>query len=158
MAKKFEELVNGMVNIGFGAAAVTAERGKELFEDLNTRGEEVLRDLNTRGEEVRRDRRASDFTRSMSDIFEQAGGVFSGVTERLGGQGATAAERVLDELMLARMRSLTKTERIEFLAHVRDLADSIDDDTVTVEVEDVVVVGDDADPAADPADDEAQGE
>lgn len=158
MAKKFEELVNGMVNIGFGAAAVTAERGKELFEDLNTRGEEVLRDLNTRGEEVRRDRRASDFTRSMSDIFEQAGGAFSGVTERLGEQGATAAERVLDELIVARMRSLTKTERIEFLAHVRDLADSIDDDTVTVEVEDVVVVEDDADPTAGPAVDEAQGE
>ena len=34
MAIKFEELINGMVNVGFGAAAVTAEKGKEIFEDL----------------------------------------------------------------------------------------------------------------------------
>ena len=53
MAIKFEELINGMVNVGFGAAAVTAEKGKEIFEDLNARGEEVLRDLNSRGEHVR---------------------------------------------------------------------------------------------------------
>lgn len=50
MATKFEELVNGMVNVGFGAAAVTAEKGKELLDGLNARGEEVLRDLNDRGE------------------------------------------------------------------------------------------------------------
>mgnify|MGYP000169713038 CR=1 FL=1 len=42
MATKFEELVNGMVNVGFGAAAVTAEKGKELLDGLNARGEEVL--------------------------------------------------------------------------------------------------------------------
>ena len=88
----------------------------------------------------------------MSDIFEQAGGTFSDVTERLSEQGATAAERVLDELILARVRLLTKTERVDFMAHVRDLVDSVDDDTVTVEVEDAVVV--DAEPTAD----EAQGE
>ncbi len=53
MATKFEELVNGMVNVGFGAAAVTAEKGKELLDGLNARGEEVLRDLNDRGEQAR---------------------------------------------------------------------------------------------------------
>lgn len=152
MAIKFEELINGMVNVGFGAAAVTAEKGKEIFEDLNARGEEVLRDLNSRGEHVRHDRETPDFARSMSDIFEQAGGTFSDVTERLSERGATAAERVLDELILARVRLLTKTERVEFMAHVRDLIDSVDDDTVTVEVEDAVVVdADEADPGADEA-------
>lgn len=152
MTTKFEELVNGMVNVSFGAAAMTAERGKEILDGLNARGEEVLRDLSARGEQVRHDRQTPDFARSMSDIFEQAGGTFSDVTERLSEQGATAAERVLDELILARVRLLTKTERVDFMAHVRDLVDSVDDDTVTVEVEDAVVV--DAEPAAD----EAQGE
>ena len=142
MATKFEELVNGMVNVGFGAAAVTAEKGKELLDGLNARGEEVLRDLNDRGEQARHDSRSSDFARSMSDIFMDAGGTFSEVSER----GATAAERILDELILARVRLLTKSERVAFMAHVRDLVDSVDDGTVTVEVEETVVV--DAEPAA----------
>lgn len=146
MATKFEELVNGMVNVGFGAAAVTAEKGKELLDGLNARGEEVLRDLNDRGEQARHDSRSFDFTRSMSDIFMDAGGTFSEVTERLSEHGATAAERILDELILARVRLLTKSERVAFMAHVRDLVDSVDDGTVTVEVEETVVV--DAEPAA----------
>lgn len=154
MATKFEELVNGMVNVGFGAAAVTAEKSKELIDGLNARGEEVLRDLNSRGEQVRQEQQSSDFARSMSDVFEQAGGTFSEVTERLSRHGATAAERVLDELILARVRLLTKTERVDFMAHVRDLVDSVDDDTVTVEVEDVEVV----DEQSAPQQDEGQGE
>lgn len=149
MATKFEELVNGMVNISFGAAAVTAEKGKEILDGLNARGEEVLRDLNERGEQVRHDSRSSDFARSMSDIFEEAGGTFSEVTGRLSEKGATAAERVLDELILARVRLLTPTERVAFMAHVRDLVDSVDDGTVTVEVEDAVVVEDERDPSED---------
>ena len=80
------------------------------------------------------------------------GGAFSEVTESLGEQGATAAERILDELILARVRLLTKSERVAFMAHVRDLVDSVDDDTVTVEVEDAVVVD------AAPESEEAQGE
>lgn len=124
MVTKFEELVRGMVNIGFGAAALTAEKGKE-----------VLDTLNAKGEQVRSDATAPDFARSMSDIFEQAGGTFSDVTERLGAKGESAAERVLDELILARVRFLTKAEHTEFLAHVRDLVDSVDDATVTVKVE-----------------------
>lgn len=146
MATKFEELVNNMVIVGFGAAAVTAEKGKELLDGLNARGEEVLRDLNDRGERARHDSRSSDFTRSMSDIFMDAGGTFSEVTERLSEHGATATERILDELILARVRLLTKSERVAFMAHVRDLVDSVDDGTVTVEVEETVVV--DAEPAA----------
>ena len=57
------------------------------------------------------------------------------MTERLGAKGESAAERVLDELILARVRFLTKAERTEFLAHVLDLVDSVDDATVTVKVE-----------------------
>lgn len=126
MASKFEDLVNNMVNIGFGAAALTAEKGKEVLDSLNAKGEEVRRDPST-----------PDFARSMSDIFERAGGMFTDVTDRLNNQSSTAAERILDELIIARVRPMTKTERIEFLAHVRDLVDSADDDTVTVKVESV---------------------
>lgn len=41
MVTKFEELVHGMVNIGFGAAALTAEKGKEVLDTLNAKGEQV---------------------------------------------------------------------------------------------------------------------
>lgn len=124
MATKFEELINEMVNVSFGVAATAVEKTQEVIEDLSTKGERV-----------RHDRATPDFARSMSDIFESAGGTFSDVTERLSSKGETAAERVLDELILARVRFLTKTERVEFMAHVRDLVDSVDDETVTVEVE-----------------------
>lgn len=40
-------------------------------------------------------------------MFEQAGGTISDLTERLGMQGETAAQRVLDELVLARVRVMT---------------------------------------------------
>lgn len=129
MATKFEELVNGMVNVGFGAAALTVEKSRE-----------ALTALNDKGEQVRADSTAPDFARSMSDVFEQAGGAFSDVTDRLADSSQTAAERVLDELILARTRALSKAERTEFLAHVRDLVDSVDDATVTVEVESVETV------------------
>lgn len=128
MATKFEDLVNNMVNIGFGAAALTAEKGKEVLDSLSAKGEEVRRDPET-----------SDFARSMSDVFERAGGMFSDVTDRLNTQGASVAERILDELILARVRPMTKAERIGFLAHVRDLVDSVDDATVSVKVESVEV-------------------
>lgn len=138
MPTKFEELIHGMVNIGFGAAVLTAEKSKE-----------VLDTLNAKGEQVRSDATAPDFARSMSDIFEQAGGAFSDVTERLGEKGESTAERVLDELILARVRFLTKAERTEFLAHVRDLVDSVDDATVTVKIE--VEPADEKASEADPA-------
>lgn len=131
MATKFEELVNEMVNVSFGVAATAVEKTQEVIEDLNAKGEQV-----------RKDKDAPDFARSMSDVFEQAGGTFSDVTERLSEKGSSVAERILDELILARCRMLTKAERVEFMAHVRDIIDSIDDDTVTVDVE---VVEDSAD-------------
>ncbi len=73
MAKKFEDLVNDMVNVGFGVAATAAEKGKEVFDDLNAKGAEA-----------RADASGTDFARSMSDIFERAGGAFGDVTERPG--------------------------------------------------------------------------
>lgn len=124
MASTFESLINNMLNVGIGAAATAAEKGKE-----------VLDDLSAKGEQVRREQPAPDFARSMQDIFTQAGGAFSDVTERLGAKSSTVAERILDELILARARTLTMSERVEFMAHVRDLVDSVDDATVTVEVE-----------------------
>lgn len=124
MASTFESLINNMLNVGIGAAATAAEKGKE-----------VLDDLSAKGEQVRREQPAPDYARSMQDIFTQAGGAFSDVTERLGAKGSTVAERILDELILARARTLTMSERVEFMAHVRDLVDSVDDATVTVEVE-----------------------
>lgn len=137
MATSFEKIVNNMVNIGFGAAALTAEKGKE-----------VLDSLSAKGEEVRADAEAPDFARSMSDVFERAGGMFSDVTDRLSNQGESVAERILDELILARVRPMSKAERAEFVNHVTELVDEVDDATVSVKVEAVEVETDAAEPAA----------
>lgn len=148
MATRFEDLVNNMVNIGFGAAALTAEKGKEVLDSLSAKGEEVRHDPST-----------PDFARSMSDVFERAGGVFTDVTDRLGTQGESVAERILDELIVARVRPMTKAERAAFLAHVRDIVDSADDATVSVKVEAVEVDGDaEAEGDAPAADDGEQTE
>lgn len=134
MATKFEELINGMVNVGFGVAATAVEKTQDALGDFAEKGEQVRKDAST-----------PDFARSVSDAFEQAGGTFSEVTERLNAKGETAAERVLDELILARCRTLSKTERTAFVSHVSELIAALDDeDVVTVEVEDVVEVADDS--------------
>ena len=126
MVMKLDQLVNGAINVGFGAAAVAVEGGKK-----------VLDDLNTKGEQVRKDAGAPDIARSVSDMFEQAGGTISDLSERLGMQGETAAQRVLDELIMARVRVMTAPERTAFLAHVRDIVDSIEDNVTSVPVESV---------------------
>lgn len=133
MATKFEDLVNNMVNIGFGAAATAAGVAASAAE----KGKEVLDDLAAKGEEARTDSSSPDFARSMSDVFEKAGGVFSDVTERLSTQGETVAERVLDELLLARARQLSLSDRAAFVKHVGQLVDSIEDEAVSVKVESV---------------------
>ncbi len=115
MVMKLDQLVNGAINVGFGAAAVAVEGGKKVLDDLNTKGEQVRKD----------------------DMFEQAGGTISDLTERLGMQGETAAQRVLDELILARVRVMTASERTAFLAHVRDIVDSVEDNVTSVPVESV---------------------
>lgn len=126
MVMKLDQLVNGAINVGFGAAAVAVEGGKK-----------VLDDLGTKGEQVRKDAGAPDIARSVSDMFEQAGGTISDLTDRLGMQGETAAQRVLDELILARVRVMTAHERTAFLAHVRDIVDSVEDNVTSVPVESV---------------------
>lgn len=131
MASKFEELVNGMVNIGFGAAATAVGAAATAAE----KGKEVLDDLANKGEEARKDPSTPDFARSMSDVFTQAGGAFSEVTERLSTRGETVAERILDELILARVRQLSDADRAAFVAHVSDLVASVRDEPVTVKVE-----------------------
>ena len=45
MAVRFDELVNDMVNIGFGAAAMAADKSREVLEDLNARGEAARNDV-----------------------------------------------------------------------------------------------------------------
>ncbi|MCF2621217.1 hypothetical protein [Collinsella tanakaei] len=137
MATSFEKIVNNMVNIGFGAAALTAEKGKEVLDSLSAKGEEVRADAET-----------PDFARSMSDVFERAGGMFSDVTDRLSNQGESVAERILDELILARVRPMSKAERAEFVSHVTELVDKVDDATVSVKVEAVEVETDAAESAA----------
>ena len=125
MVMKLDQLVNGAINVGFGAAAVAVEGGKKVLDDLNTKGEQVRKDTAT-----------PDIAR-VSDMFEQAGGTISDLTERLGMQGETAAQRVLDELILARVRVMTAPERTAFLAHVRDIVDSVEDNVTSVPVESV---------------------
>lgn len=144
MATKFEDLVNGMINVGFGAAATAVGAASAAAE----KGKEVLGDLASRGEEARRDADAPDFARSMSDVFEKAGGAFTDVTERLSTQGETVAERVLDELILARARQLSVGDRAAFVQHVSALVDSIEDEAVSVKVESVETQPEADEPAA----------
>ena len=126
MVMKFDQLVNGAINVGFGAAAVAVEGGTKVLDDLGTKGEQVRKDAGT-----------PDIARSVSDMFEQAGGTISDLTERLGMQGETAAQRVLDELILARVRVMTAPQRTAFLAHVRDIVDAVEDNVTSVPVESV---------------------
>ena len=133
MANNFEDLVNNMVNIGFGAVSTAAGAAATAAE----KGKEVLSDLAAKGDEARRDPSSPDFARSMSDIFEKAGGAFTDVTARLSSQGESLAERVLDELILARARQLSAVERAAFVKHVSDLVNSVEDVAVAVEVESV---------------------
>ena len=126
MVMKLDQLVNGAINVGFGPPAVAVEGSKKVLDDLSTKGEQVRKDAGT-----------PDIARSVSDMFEQAGGTISDLTERLGMQGETAAQRVLDELILARVRVMTAPERTAFLAHVRDIVDSVEDNVTSVPVESV---------------------
>ena len=138
MDGKLEGLFNNAINVGFGAAAVTIGTSKKVIDDLAARGAEVRNDTAT-----------PDIARSVSEMFEQAGGTISDLTERLGTQGETAAQRVLDELIMARVRIMTASERTAFLAHVRDLVDAVEDNVTTVPVEAVADV--DAEEAEDAA-------
>ena len=126
MVMKFDQLVNGAINVGSGAAAGAVERGKKVLDDRGTKGEQERKDAGT-----------PDIARSVSDMFEQAGGTISDLTERLGMQGETAAQRVLDELILARVRVMTAPQRTAFLAHVRDIVDAVEDNVTSVPVESV---------------------
>ena len=47
MVMKLDQLVNGAINVGFGAAAVAVEGGKKVLDDLNTKGEQVRKDAGT---------------------------------------------------------------------------------------------------------------
>lgn len=126
MVTKFEQLVTGAVNVGFGAAAVTVDTGKK-----------VLKDLNEKGAEVRHDSGTPDIARSVSDMFEQAGGTVSDLTERLSTRGEGVAQKVLDELIAAYVGTLTASERTAFLAHVRDIVDTVEENVTSVPVESV---------------------
>ncbi|WP_302153430.1 hypothetical protein [uncultured Enorma sp.] len=138
MATSFEELMNNMVNASLGVAAVAADKGKELLDDLTARGAQV-----------RADAAESDFSRSMADAFERAGGTFHDVTERVSAQGANVAERILDELILARVRPLSATKRAAFIAHVEELVANVPDAATEVPVEGVEPVEDEEpEPAA----------
>ena len=136
MAMKFEDVINGMINVSFGAAAVAAEKGRDVLGDLSAKGAEARRDAQ------------SDFARSVSDAFEAAGGKVSDVTDRLSAQGAPMAEKVLDELIRLRAIQLSAAERDAFAAHVAEVIRCAKDEPVKVEVESVEeAAGQDADKA-----------
>ena len=149
MASAFENLfndvmdvTNDVINVGIGAAAVAAEKSKEVIDDLNAKGQEVRSDPST-----------SDFARSLVEAFERAGGTISETVERLSMKGASLSDKILDEFILNRARQLSVAERAEFVAHVKDLVDSIEDETVTVEAE--AVEEEPAEDGAEPAEDGA---
>lgn len=47
MVMKLDQLVNGAINVGFGAAAVAVEGSKKVLDDLSTKGEQVRKDAGT---------------------------------------------------------------------------------------------------------------
>ena len=125
----FDDLVNGVIgltegaiNVGFGAAAVAAEKSKEVIDDLNAKGEEVRNDAKT-----------PDIFRSVSDAFKAAGGSISDTVERLSTRGESVNEKVLDELILMRARQIPASEREDYITHVQNLIRSIPEEP-TVEV------------------------
>lgn len=136
----FEELVTNMVNVSLGAAAMAADKGKEFVDELSARG------VQARDEAAQ-----SDLGRSVTDAFKQAGDVANDAAERLASQGATVAERVLDELIVARVRPLTTPERAAFVTHVTELVDAVPTAAVNVPVE-TVEPDEDAPADAAPAD------
>ena len=149
MATKFDDFVsgmasmtNGVINVGVGAAAVAAEKSKEVIDELNAKGAEV-----------RTEAAQSDFSQSMADAFERAGGTISDTVERLSKQGATLNEKILDELIISHLRPLSEGERAEFLSHVKDLADAVAEEATSVPVDAV-----EDEPADETAADEAQTE
>ena len=142
MATNFENLVsdvmgmtNDVINVGVGAAAVAAERSREVLDGLNAKGAEV-RDQAAQG----------DFMQSVADAFERAGGTVSDTVERLSRQGATLNEKILDELIIGHARRLTSPERVEFVAHVKDLVEAVETEATTVPVDAV-----ETEPAEEPA-------
>ncbi|MDY4041234.1 MAG: hypothetical protein SOY67_03920 [Collinsella sp.] len=145
MATKFEDIINGMINVSFGAAALAAEKGKEVIDDLNARGEQV-----------RGGAEAPDFAHSVADAFSAAGGRVSDVTERLSTKGESFAEKVLDELVLLRARGIDPEDRPAFISHLTDLIQNADVETVDVKVESVETEGaapaEDGEPEAPAAD------
>ena len=155
MASKFENLVsgmaditNGMINVGVGAAAVAAEKSKEVIDELNAKGAEV-----------RTEAAQADFATAVADAFQSAGGTVSDTVERLSKQGASLNDKILDELIAMHVRKLSEPERAEFVEHVKSIVDAVADEATTVpvdSVEDEPAAEADA-PAAAPAD-EAQAE
>ena len=132
MASKFEQLVNGMINVSFGAAAVAAEKGKDFLSDLNERGEKARREA------------SSDFARSLSDAFDQASGAIDDTMDRISSQGESAAEKVLDDLILLRARGMEPDARAAYLRHVTEIVQNAESEPVKVEVESVETEGADA--------------
>lgn len=124
MASKFEDLMYGLVNVGIGATATAAEKGREVLESLNAKGEQV-----------RQDSSGSDFSRSVSDAFARANTAVSDLYTRLSRQGDMTAERILDELIVARLRTLEPSQRLRFVSHVADLISMVDSEVVNVPVE-----------------------
>jgi len=149
MASKFEDIINSMINVSFGAASIAAEKGKAAIDDLNARGEQV------RGEAE-----VPDFARSVTDAFSAAGGRVSDVTERLSTKGESFAEKVLDELVLMRARAIDPTDRPGLIAHLTDIIENADVETVRVKVESVETHEGDAEPeaAADDGSDADEGD
>lgn len=128
MATLFGDLVNGMINVSFGAAAVAAEKSKDVLDGLNAKGAEVRNDPET-----------PDFARSVSDMFTVATDTAADVTERLNARGESMTDKVLDEIIRARVRPMDASGRADYVKHIENLVANIDTDPIKVKVESVEV-------------------
>lgn len=126
MVMKLDQLVNGAINVGFGAAAVAVEGSKKVLDDLNTKGEQVRKDAGSpryRPQRVRHVRTGRWHHLRSDRALGHAGR----------DRGPARARR-------AHFGSRPRHDRPRahgLPGHVRDIVDSVEDNVTSVPVESV---------------------
>ena len=89
MVMKFDQLVNGAINVGFGAAAVAVEGGKKVLDDLNAKGEQVRKDADTQARVTSENFYwANRLIGALADVrFHECGRAVEDYQEKVGGMG-----------------------------------------------------------------------
>ena len=121
---KLESLIDGTVNVGFGAVAAAVEIGNKTLEELNSKGKQARANAKT-----------PDFVRPISDVVDSTNEAVADLVDRMAHSSEQTNDRILDELIRFRVKRLDDEGRAAYLAHVTSLVQSIDE----VKVEATVV-------------------